>query len=109
MRGVAIVVWTPMSLLLGLGAAQAAKRVAFVVGIDRYDSLPADRQLQKAVNDARALDAALTGLGFNVTRVENVGRIELVRHWQAFLNTVDADDMAAFFFAGHGVEIGGLN
>jgi caspase domain-containing protein len=40
----------------------SAKRVAFVVGVDAYDNLPA--QEQKAVNDAHALGEALTGLGY---------------------------------------------
>jgi formylglycine-generating enzyme required for sulfatase activity/uncharacterized caspase-like protein len=103
-------IWLCVTALLG-GADQAfaAKKVAFVVGVDRYDALPADRQLQKAVNDARAVGTALTQLGFDVVRTENAGRLEFLRQWQAFLNMVDPGDTAAFFFAGHGVEIGGLN
>lgn len=52
--------------LLALGAspeAYAAKRVAFVVGIDAYDNLPEQQQLKKAVNDAEAIGEALVGLG----------------------------------------------
>jgi hypothetical protein len=37
-------------------SAQAEKRVALVVGNDRYVNLSADQQLQRAVNDARAVD-----------------------------------------------------
>ena len=36
-----------------------AKRVALVVGINRYDNLTRERQLVKAVNDARAMEGAL--------------------------------------------------
>jgi hypothetical protein len=36
-----------------------AKRVAFVVGINKCDNLPRERQLAKAVNDARTMEAAL--------------------------------------------------
>ncbi len=43
-------------VLVGLHPAFAAKRVALVVGIDRYEALP---KLEKAVNDARAVSAAL--------------------------------------------------
>ena len=47
-------------LVLGAGpAAHAAKRVAFVVGIDSYDNLPQQLQLKKAVNDAKAVSEAL--------------------------------------------------
>src|SRR4051812_14750860 len=68
MRGVAIVLWTSMSLLLGLVSAQAEKRVALVVGNDRYANLSADRQLQRAVNDARAVGETLGRIGFEVIR-----------------------------------------
>ena len=90
-------------------AAFAAKRVAFVVGIDAYDNLPAQLQLKKAVGDAHAVGAALKGLGYEVIEADNVARLDFVRQWQQFLNRIDPGDEAAFFFAGHGVEIGGLN
>jgi hypothetical protein len=35
--------------------ALAEKRAAFVVGIDKYDNLSKDAQLDKARNDARAV------------------------------------------------------
>ena len=40
---------------------------------------------------------------------ENVGRLEFLRSWQQFLNRIEPGDEVAFFYAGHGVEIGGLN
>lgn len=90
-------------------AALAAKRVAFVVGIDKYDNLPAQQQLRKALNDAHAVGETLKGLGYDVIEVNNVARLEFLRQWQQFLNRIEPGDEAAFFFAGHGVEIGGLN
>src|SRR5882672_7434157 len=56
----------------------AQKRVALVVGNDAYQNLPADQQLQKAVNDARAVGSALARLGFEVIRGENLGRQALI-------------------------------
>jgi uncharacterized caspase-like protein len=90
-------------------AAFAAKRVAFVVGIDAYDNLPAQLQLKKAVGDAHAVGAALKALGYEVIEADNVARLDFVRQWQTFLNRIDPGDESAFFFAGHGVEISGLN
>lgn len=98
--------------LLALGAspaAHAAKRVAFVVGIDSYDNLPEQQQLKKAVNDARAIGEALVGLGYDVQKADNVGRTDFLRQWQLFLNRLEPGDDAAVFFAGHGVEIDGQN
>ena len=98
--------------LLALGAspaAHAAKRVAFVVGIDSYDNLPEQQQLKKAVNDAQAIGEALVGLGYDVQKADNVGRTDFLRQWQLFLNRLEPGDDAAVFFAGHGVEIDGQN
>ena len=98
--------------LLALGAspaAHAAKRVAFVVGIDSYDNLPEQQQLKKAVNDAQAIGEALVGIGYEVKKADNVGRTDFLRQWQLFLNRLEPGDDAAVFFAGHGVEIDGQN
>src|SRR5215831_14703017 len=60
-------------LMVGLlsAPALAEKRIALVIGNDRYDGLPA---LQKAVNDARAVGERFARLGYEVIRVENAGR-----------------------------------
>jgi uncharacterized caspase-like protein len=92
-----------------LALPAAAKRVALVVGIDRYDHLADGLQLKKAANDAKAVGDTLGSLGYEVIRAENVGRVELLRQWSRFLNAVEPGSTAAFFFAGHGVEIGGVN
>jgi uncharacterized caspase-like protein len=89
--------------------ATAERRLALAVGIDVYDNLPAVEQLQKAVNDARAMGAALRALGFEATVEENLPRLAFVRAWQKFLHRLQPGDTAALFFAGHGVEVGGLN
>src|SRR5262245_16388924 len=91
------------------GPAEAEKRLAPSVGIDVYDHLPAHEQLKKAVKDAGAMGTALRELGFEATVEENVPRLAFTRAWQRFLNKLEPGDTAALFFAGHGVEIGGLN
>ena len=90
-------------------AAFAAKRVAFVVGIDAYDNLPAGEQLQKAVNDARALGSAMKDLGYQVIEAKNADRRGFNESWQQFLSAIEPGDEVAFFFAGHGIEIAGQN
>jgi uncharacterized caspase-like protein len=87
----------------------AEKRVALVVGNDRYANLSADQQLRKAVNDARAVGDALTRLGFEVIRGENLGRQALVDKFEELTGRLAPGDTAFFFFAGHGVAIGGGN
>jgi outer membrane protein assembly factor BamD (BamD/ComL family) len=87
----------------------AAKRVALVVGINQYENLDAAEQLQKAVGDSHAVGDALRSLGYDVEEADNIARLDFLRQWQHFLNRIEPGDEAAFFFAGHGVEIGGLN
>jgi len=95
--------------VLHAGPAEAERRLALAVGIDVYDNLPAHEQLQKAVNDARAMGAALRTLGFEAAVEENLPKLAFTRAWQKFLNRLEPGDTAALFFAGHGVEIAGLN
>jgi hypothetical protein len=87
----------------------AAKKIALVVGIDAYDRLGPDKQLQRATNDARAVSRAFAALGFEVLLAENVSRSEFTAGWQRFLEKIEPGDTAVLYFSGHGVEIEGLN
>lgn len=104
-----IAVASAAAWLAGSTPAWAQRRVALAVGIDVYDNLSAIAQLQKAGNDADAVAAALAELGFDSWVEKNLTRLAFTRVWQGFLNKLQPGDTAAFFFAGHGVEIGGLN
>lgn len=93
--------------VLGMaGAGHAAKRVALVVGNDAYKNVP---QLRKAVTDANAVASALRGIGFTVLVAENQDRDSMSHALYAFDKSVERDDVAFFFFAGHGFEIAGRN
>ena len=87
-------------------SALAEKRVALVVGNDRYANLPA---LQKAVNDAEAVGNTLARLGFEVIRGRDLGRQGMIDKLAEFAARLEAGDTALFFYAGHGVAIGGVN
>src|SRR5262245_24979607 len=109
MRFAAWVAVVLASSIIALPQVAQAKRVALVVGINRYDNLPRERQLAKAVNDARAVEATLRSVGFDVIRVEDVGRSAFNLAWQQLLNKVGPGDEVAMYFSGHGVEIDGVN
>jgi hypothetical protein len=83
-----------------------AKRVALVIGNDRYANIP---ELKKAVNDARTMNDTLKKLGFTVLVAENQNRRGLAETMLAFDRMIEKGDTAFFFFAGHGFEIGGEN
>lgn len=92
--------------VLFCGPAQAAKRVALVIGNDDYRNIP---KLQKAVNDARTIGNTLKTLGFSVMTAENQTRQGFSQALLAFDATIEPGDTAFFFFAGHGFEIAGQN
>lgn len=89
--------------------AQAEKRIGLVIGNDRYTYLPAGQQLQKAVNDAQAVGEVLARLGFQVVSGTNLSRQGMIDKLAELTTQLDKGDIAAFFFAGHGVAIGGVN
>jgi len=95
-----------LGALIGFVEPVAAKRVALVIGNDAYrDVAP----LEKAVNDADAMAVTLGEIGFEVIRATNVTRREMNRQLQTFTSKLNPGDEALFFYAGHGVEIGGRN
>ena len=95
------------ALLLALvSPAQAAKRVALIIGNNDYKNVP---KLQKAVNDARTMGETLKQLGFSVMLAENQNRQAFSETLFAFDHAVGEGDTAFFFYAGHGFEIAGQN
>ena len=98
-----------LALGLALGStapAQAAKRVALLVGNGAYEHVP---RLKTAVNDARALGMVLRKLDFSVVIAENQSRLSLSEALLAFDKAIEPGDVAFLFFAGHGFEIHGQN
>jgi peptidylprolyl isomerase len=98
-----------LALMCAGAAAHAEKRVALVIGNERYANLPTNEQLQKAVSDARAVGSALRQIGFDVVAGENVGRQALIDRLDEASRRVSAGDTAFFFFSGHGVAVDGAN
>ena len=86
--------------------ARAEKRVALVIGNDRYQNIS---PLQKAVNDAQAVGDTLKRLGFQVLSAQNLSRRAMAETLLDFDRMVEPGDIAFFFFAGHGFEIKGEN
>jgi uncharacterized caspase-like protein len=103
------IAFTWLALVCAFVPAHAEKRVALVVGNDLYVNLSANEQLQKAVNDARAVGGALKQIGFDVISGENLGRQALIDKIGEASQRLTAGDMIFFFFAGRGFAVKGLN
>lgn len=86
--------------------ASAADRVALVIGMAQYKSVPA---LTNTVNDARLLSSALTSIGFDVTTLIDTSQEELREALDGFAFRAETADLALVYFAGHGVEVAGEN
>jgi tetratricopeptide (TPR) repeat protein len=93
-----------LATLCPIGASAA--RLALVIGIDAYDTLP---PLDKAVGDAEAMSARLEALGFTVTKVINPGRRDFNQAITAFRRALQPGDAAFVHYSGHGVEVEGRN
>jgi len=85
--------------------AAGGRRLALLVGIDSYPQSP----LLNARNDARAMATTLRELGFTVTLLEDVGRTQMVSTVAAFSDALRPEDVAFFFYAGHGLQVDGEN
>ena len=86
--------------------AFAAGRVALVVGNSAYEHIG---RLPNPTNDAADVGAALRRLGFEVTVTENTGRTALNDALRAFTRRSAGADVAMVFYAGHGMEMDGVN
>ena len=96
-------------VLLPLSEAAEGRRVAFVVGIGKYDNLASDKQLKNAVNDAEGVSAKLAEIGYHVTKAPDITRSTFNARWQNVLDSLTKDDTFVLYFSGHGVQITGQN
>lgn len=87
--------------------ALADKRVALIVGNSKYQQAP---NLLNPSNDAAAVNLLLRGAGFDtVISLENLGVNDLRRVVRDFTEQTRDADIAVIYYAGHGIEVGGIN
>jgi hypothetical protein len=86
-------------------SAGAEPRVALVIGNGAYS----DGALANSVNDARDIAAALRQLGFSVSSGENLSRRQMEEKIRDFGQKIRGGGVGMFYYAGHGVQVGGAN
>ena len=95
-----------VAALLALAPSVAAQQQrALVIGNADYTVSP----LENPVNDATDMRAALERLGYETTFGVDLGADEMTRLIQEFQSTVRPNDRVVFYYAGHGIQLGGQN
>jgi hypothetical protein len=86
-------------------AATSVRRVALVIGNNRYASAP----LLNPVNDAQAMAKTLSAAGFQVILRTDASQREMLAALRDFGNLLKDGGAGLFYFAGHGMQIKGRN
>jgi hypothetical protein len=101
------VVFAFVVVCLGTMPSYAEKRVALVIGNGTYSKVP---QLVNPSNDASDMAALLRDAGFDVVQAKtNLDLASLRRALRDFAEAMRDADVVVVFFAGHGIEVNGMN
>lgn len=79
---------------------------ALVIGNANYDG---DGELANPVNDATDMAKKLGEYGFDVETLIDANHKAMDKALQRFRKALDGSDVGLFFFAGHGMQIDGVN
>jgi hypothetical protein len=99
-------IFSLICMLFTANAAQAERRVAFVVGNGAYKNVA---QLPNPPVDAKAMAGVLRNVGFDVVEGTNLTRDKMTERLLEFGKKAQGADVAVFFYAGHGIAISGTN
>ena len=78
------------------------RRTALVIGNAAYESDP----LTNPVNDARAMEKTLMGMGFSVKLLENASRRQMEDNIESFGEKLsEIGGVGLFYFSGHGMQV----
>ncbi len=95
----------PAVLAAPASPAMEGRRVALVIGNGAYPAAP----LKNPVNDARDMAATLRSLGFEVIARENASLRQMEDALDQFWASLKKGGTGLFFFAGHGLQVRGVN
>jgi len=82
------------------------RKVALVIGNSAYRQAP---ELANPKNDATAMSDMLRRMGFEVVFGTDLGKRDLEQKVLEFVRKAKQADISLFFYAGHGIQVGGQN
>ncbi len=95
------------ALAAGLPSASVARKVALIVGNGAYKNV---QKLDNPPRDAKLIADTFRGLGFQtVTLAPDLTRDRFFAALREFGSQAEKADWAVVYYAGHGMEIGGIN
>lgn len=103
---VAVLCCTASISVDAMNSEQQGKRVALVIGNSTYANAP---PLRNPVNDAREIAKALTSFGFEVVLGTDLAHRDVAKTVRSFAKTLKNAETALFFYAGHGLQVNGVN
>jgi uncharacterized caspase-like protein len=108
MRRLAVILWGVFALFaFSSGQALAEKRVALVIGNSAYTRVG---KLPNTSNDAAAVSNLLKASGFDVVDARrDLNANDMRRAIREFTGKVRDADIGVVFYAGHGMEVDGVN
>ncbi len=106
-RRISLLIFAAVWLLAMSLQAHAYKRVALVVGNSAYQNAA---RLPNPAKDAISIAEMFKKAGFDVVALQqDVGNLDFKRAVRKFEEAAIDADVAVVFYAGHGIEIGGIN
>ncbi len=82
------------------------KRLALIFGNSDYST---GTSLKNPVNDANLIEATLKELNFEVLKHTNAGKTEMEKAILEFSQKLPSYNVALFYYAGHGIQVDGIN
>jgi formylglycine-generating enzyme required for sulfatase activity len=83
----------------------ALSRYALIIGNGSYEGT----YLRNPVNDANAIANALQELDFYVIKKTDLTKKQMIDVIRDFENKLTSNDIALFYYSGHGVQVNGIN
>src|SRR5262245_30967664 len=105
-RALALAAMLAGIISLGAPARAANERIALVIGNGAYQHAA---RLANPANDAADIAQALRDIGFEVVEGRDLGKRAMEEKIIEFGHKSDGAAVALFFYAGHGMQVGGSN